>query len=179
MKHQPFEAWIFEEDSLGEVEQRDLAAHLADCGVCRSLFEADRNVIGIVQRAESVAPAPGFRGRFEFRLEEQRRTRRLVQGLIITAIILAILVATSLLVGGFLFTRYVPFTRAVTGLGQILIQVVVQVGLMVKILGLVAGAFLKSLPQASLFAASIAGVGLTSLWLFSIYRVSSQPVRRF
>ncbi|MBN2555803.1 MAG: hypothetical protein JXA97_07680 [Anaerolineales bacterium] len=179
MKHQLFEAWIFDEDALGETEQRDLAAHLADCGACRSLFEADRNVVGIVQRAGSLAPAPGFRERFEFRLEEQRRTRRLVQGLIITAVILAFLVAASFIVGGFLFTRYVPFTRAVTGVGQMLIQVGIQMGLMAKILGLVAGSFLKSLPQASLFAASIAGVGLTSLWLLSIYRVSSQPVRRF
>jgi len=178
MKHQPFETWIFDDAPLEDAQQHQLEAHLQDCSACRSLFEADRHVMAIVGHAPMQSPAPGFRARFQYRLAEQRRTRRIIKGLLITAVILASLITASLLVGGFLFTRYVPFTRAVTGVGNLVVQIAIQARLMVRVLGMIVGAFLKTLPQAMVLAAAVAGMGLTGLWLFSLYRISSQPIWR-
>lgn len=178
MNHQPFESWIFDDAPLADAQQQELDAHLQDCSACRELFEADRHVISIMGPASMRAPAPGFRARFEHRLAEQQRTRRIIQILGLSAMVLGLLVLVSLFVGGFLFTRYVPFTRAVTGAGTFVIQLALQMRLMLRVVGMVVGAFLTTLPQALLLAAAVTGMGLTGLWLFSLYRISSQPVWR-
>lgn len=178
MKHQPFEAWIFSDEILADGEQRALDEHLHDCESCRSLQDADRTLTGMLESAPTLAPAPGFRARFAYRLEEERRFRRLVRALMIGGVLLMLMAIVSLLIGGLLFTRVVLVNRAVTQVGQFLVRVGFQASLSIRVLTLVAGALLRTLPQASLFAVSIASVGLTSLWLFSLYRISSQPVRR-
>jgi len=178
MKHQPFEAWILSDDPLGEDERRELSTHLQTCDACRTLQVADRELTGMLNHAPMSAPAPGFRTRFVSHLEEQRRMRRLVRILVVSGFILALMAVVSLLVGGVLFARVVPVTRAVAGIGQFVVQLGFQTSLSLRVLRLVVVAFISTLPQAVWLAAMIAAIGLTGLWLFSLYRISSQPVRR-
>jgi len=178
MKHQPFEDWIFSNEPLGEEEQRKLDAHLETCDSCRTLHAADFALNGMLAGAPTLSPAPGFQARFAYRLEEQRRMRRLVRVLLVSGLILTLMAVASIFIGSVLFTRVVPFNRAVTGIGQLLVQIGFQASLSLRVLRLVASTFVRSLPQVVFFAAAIAGLGLSSLWLFSLYRFSSQPVRR-
>lgn len=72
MSHQPFEAWILDEESLSADQRRALAGHLAECRECARLSKSLAAVEQTLMQSEVAAPAPGFGARFALRLEGRR-----------------------------------------------------------------------------------------------------------
>ncbi len=73
MNHYDYEAMIFTEEPLQMEAQADLLAHLENCGECRSLATAWFGVQRDLIAAPVQAPAAGFSGRWEQRLDRDRQ----------------------------------------------------------------------------------------------------------
>ena len=73
MNHYKYEAMIFTEEPLQPEAQAELLAHLDSCGECRSLATAWLGVQRDLTAAPVQAPAAGFAGRWEQRLERDRQ----------------------------------------------------------------------------------------------------------
>jgi anti-sigma factor RsiW len=72
MDHRPFESWLLEDKALGSDERRRLNAHLQACPACTALAEVD-----LALKANRMsAPARGFVGRFQVRLEVRKKALR-------------------------------------------------------------------------------------------------------
>lgn len=72
MNHQPFEEWLFDQESLTNKQKRELQSHLQACSACSALAEVD-----LTLRSASMAlPAAGFVGRFQVRLEARKQVLR-------------------------------------------------------------------------------------------------------
>ncbi len=90
MNHQPFEDWLLKEQPLTDEQQGQLQAHLRACLACAALREVDLALAA----ARPVAPARGFRARFQVRLAAYKaaQRRRMASGvLVLSAGVLAIL----------------------------------------------------------------------------------------
>jgi len=75
--HQPFETWIFSEETLSASEAQALQAHLQHCEDCRQLSNAWQEVETQFRLAPPLKPAPGFTQRWQVRLAaDQRRAQR-------------------------------------------------------------------------------------------------------
>ena len=72
MDHRPFENWLLENKSLSADEKRQLNSHLQACPSCTALAEVDL----ALKATRMSAPAAGFAGRFEVRLEARKRALR-------------------------------------------------------------------------------------------------------
>lgn len=78
MSHQPFEAWILDNEPLSTEERRTLQAHLATCGQCQRLERRWQAVHQELRGHRMVAPALGFTQRWvaslaERKIREQRK----------------------------------------------------------------------------------------------------------
>lgn len=76
MNHQPFEKWLFSEEPLLPEQDLALREHLQDCQSCKDLEKSWKEVEGLIKSSVSVAPAPGFRTRWQVRLAEERRKQQ-------------------------------------------------------------------------------------------------------
>lgn len=99
MSHQPFETWIFSDDSLDEAQKHQLDEHLENCQPCSTLADAAIMSTNLLTSSESPAPLPGFTQRWHNRLamhrqyQKSRRTWLLaLAGVILANIILLSLV---------------------------------------------------------------------------------------
>ena len=72
MNHQPFDAWIFQDNDFSAEQQQSLQAHLQACPACQERAFAWRSAQQIMRQAEAPVPAPGFSLRFQSRLAERR-----------------------------------------------------------------------------------------------------------
>jgi uncharacterized membrane protein len=81
MSHQPFETWLFSEETLTEEQQNTLENHLETCQQCGARSAAWGNVQKVIAMDTPPAPAPGFVQRWQSRLathQQRRQTRRMV-----------------------------------------------------------------------------------------------------
>jgi hypothetical protein len=80
MDHRPFEDWLLEDPPLTGEQKRQLQAHLRSCPTCAALHEVNLALAA----ARPVAPAAGFRARFQVRLAAHKaaQRRRLAAGLL-------------------------------------------------------------------------------------------------
>lgn len=81
MSHQPFETWLFSDETLNEEQQNALENHLGTCQPCQARAAAWDSVQEIIAADTPPAPAPGFAQRWQSRLalnRQQRQTRRMV-----------------------------------------------------------------------------------------------------
>ncbi len=72
MDHRPFESWLLDNKPLSAEERRSLNSHLHSCPSCTALAEVDLALKG----ARMSAPAAGFVGRFQVRLEARQKALR-------------------------------------------------------------------------------------------------------
>jgi len=72
MVHQPYEAWLLDDDPLTSEQERDLRVHLRNCPHCAALARANLTL----RAAAVVAPPGGFVLRFQERLAAQRQAQR-------------------------------------------------------------------------------------------------------
>jgi predicted anti-sigma-YlaC factor YlaD len=91
MSHQPFEKWIFSDDSLDHEQQNSLEKHLEECQACQSLADAMMTVNSVISASDSPAPKPGFTQRWHNRLslhrqhQQKQRTWLLTMGIFVLA----------------------------------------------------------------------------------------------
>jgi hypothetical protein len=100
MNHTRYEDWLIElsEAPLEPEQAAALEAHLRECENCSSLAESWGQVERTLRKAGQVAPAPGFGGRWQARLAQDRqRQHRRQTVLVIGAGALALLIFTVLL----------------------------------------------------------------------------------
>jgi hypothetical protein len=72
MNHRPFEDWLLADELLTPSQKRELQTHLQACRECASLAEVNL----ALKSVRAAAPAEGFVGRFQVRLEAQKRALR-------------------------------------------------------------------------------------------------------
>lgn len=73
MNHQLYEDWLLSEEPLAPQETAALQQHLQGCESCSLLSVAWQEVEDQLQMAPTLAPAPGFTGRWQARLEADRQ----------------------------------------------------------------------------------------------------------
>ena len=76
MSHQPFEKWIFSEETLQPDQQHALESHLETCKDCQQLDSALKEFELEIHRQPSPMPAPGFTQRWQTRLARVRQQRQ-------------------------------------------------------------------------------------------------------
>jgi|GEM_PF-683918 len=122
MNHQPFEKWIFEDESLDPQQQENLNAHLETCETCSDLTIALTQFENTVHHSPSPNPTPGFTQRWKDRLHRYRYQRQQQRLWIFTFSLFAI--ATIILITIFVLNQskwniFYEFGLFVGTLGQI------------------------------------------------------------
>jgi predicted anti-sigma-YlaC factor YlaD len=84
------------DDMLGEVERRELEAHLATCLTCQQTWTAMRRISELLETAPMVGPEPGFAKRVNTRIVERRSRKQLFTGYAILGAGLLLLLALPL-----------------------------------------------------------------------------------
>jgi hypothetical protein len=79
MNHQPFETWLFSEDTLSPENEDALTTHIESCEQCQELQAAWTGVINLFDDTPQVEPAPGFVNRWQERLVEERQLDALIR----------------------------------------------------------------------------------------------------
>lgn len=84
MNHQPFEDWLLTGQPLTGEQKAQLQAHLRACPTCAALQDVNL----ALGAARPVAPAEGFRARFQVRLAAHKaaQRRRMATGLLCLAL---------------------------------------------------------------------------------------------
>lgn len=72
MDHRQYENWLLNDEHLNPEQDRELHIHLRSCPQCAALKRANL----ALRAAPVIGPAPGFKVRFQARLEAQRATQR-------------------------------------------------------------------------------------------------------
>lgn len=76
MSHQPFETWIFSDESLDEAQQHLLAEHLESCQPCSTLSEGLEMAASAISNSELLSPQPGLSQRWHNRLALHRQHQK-------------------------------------------------------------------------------------------------------
>lgn len=178
MSHQPFEAWIFEDDELSLEQRRMLQSHLEECPRCRRLAASWEGVRTALREAEMVAPEPGFEARWSARLIDQRRSaaKRQISWVLGLTILAAGLLALPLAL------QVYTIAEAPAAVGGVVIRDILEIDLALRL----AGGFVRALfgevgsrlAPAGWAGLSLALAGFTAAWVLSLYRFVFQPVER-
>lgn len=178
MKHQPFETWLFEQESLSSERTKALQGHLGICDRCSAVGIALDEVEKQLEAAHLVAPATGFSNRWRIRLAEHRQKTQLRQLNTLVFSLSSGLVVLSLL----LWPRFLPWIELiglvlVAGTGKV-INVLGQLNFFREILGMIADGMLAMVPMVYRVGLPVALTGLSALWIASLYRIGYRPYRK-
>jgi predicted anti-sigma-YlaC factor YlaD len=178
MSHQPFEAWIFQDEELSPEERKTLQAHLDECLWCRDLqssWEGARSALG---HPEMMAPEPGFEVRWRrLRHEERRRAeKRQISWALGVTILAAAMLAVPLAL------QVYAMLGAPAAVGGTVIRDILEIDLTLKLAGGLVRALLgeatSRLAPAGWAGLGIALFGFTTAWMLSLYRFVFQPNER-
>lgn len=166
MSHQPFELWLFDEQSLTPEQSHALQEHLQGCDACYNLAVAWRQIQPLMSAAPLVTPAPGFSTRWQECLEHDRKALLRRQSLFVlsfgigsAAIFLAMLVAIVLVSIESPMEWFVLLVTRVTSL-------ITFAGAMQDVYGV-----LRSVVPTSWVAGVALGItGLSIVWLISLQK---------
>lgn len=76
MNHQPFETWIFSDQSLEQEQQTQLISHLSECVQCRTKSDNLAAIHSLFMSSTPPAPSPGFTQRWHTHLSNYRQKRQ-------------------------------------------------------------------------------------------------------
>lgn len=178
MKHQPFEFWIYERETLSRDQAEDLEDHLEICDSCRALATAWMDIEGQIFSASLVAPAPGFSQRWRSRLADHRRQvnhRQMSAMLLTTTVGLAVL---SVLFGAELLPLLQPAVPTLVAWGGKVASLVANLNLFRLIMGILVEATLESIPLMYRVVLPLSLAGLAALWVVSLHRLSYRRIRK-
>jgi hypothetical protein len=167
MDHRPYEDWLLDDERLTPQQDRDLRLHLRNCPACNALERANLSL----RSSAVIAPAEGFRLRFQVRLAAQSKLqrRRSLIGLSLLAVVG---------MGGlfWLLSPYLPYLALPPAqLASLWISNLVYLALTARALSALGNTFLNvlgSLVPAYVWVLSIpllAGLGF--LWTVSFRRI--------
>lgn len=174
MEHQPFETWILSPDRLDLQQAQVLQAHLLVCADCRRLQAGWQAARAELHAAPLAAPQPGFGQRFQSslaarKLQQQMQVRRTLLFLIVGAVTLTLVMATTLIFN----TSAADVLTAVLSAGLTLITSLHALqGILLTWINLIPApvAVLVWIPLSVGFVILVAG------WAFSLWRVTTQGV---
>lgn len=178
MKHQPFEFWIYERETLSRDQAEDLEDHLEICDSCRALATAWMDIEGQIFSASLVAPAPGFSQRWRSRLADHRRQvnhRQMSAMLLTTTVGLAVL---SVLFGAELLPLLQPAVPTLVAWGGKVASLVANLNLFRLIMGILVEATLESIPLMYRVVLPLSLAGLAAFWVVSLHRLSYRRIRK-
>jgi predicted anti-sigma-YlaC factor YlaD len=178
MKHQPFESWLYERETLSRDQAMDLENHLEICDSCRALSTAWMDIENQLFSASLVAPAPGFSQRWRSRLIDHRRQvyhRQMSAMLLTTTAGLAVL---SVLFGAELLPLLQPAVPTLVAWGGKVANFVANLNLFRLIMGILLEATLESIPLVYRLVLPLGLSGLAAFWVLSLHRLSYRRMRK-
>jgi predicted anti-sigma-YlaC factor YlaD len=90
MKHQQFENWILQDETLTQPNLRELQAHLKQCSQCLALYQATTQISHLFNSTPAPEPHADFSLRWMRRLEiAERRKNQLILGATLSVISIA------------------------------------------------------------------------------------------
>ena len=114
MSHQPFESWLFTDDTLEPEQSEALNSHLEQCENCRQMSVALDQVFKVISTSENPEPKPGFTQRWYQHLSLYREKRSEQK---IWLIVLGLFALATLILLGLFFLNISNFNWGY-GLGQ-------------------------------------------------------------
>ena len=178
MNHQPFDMWLFEEETPSPDQDRALAEHLESCEHCRSLVAAWGAVEGQLLSTSQIEPAPGFTQRWLASLADDRHRvgqRQLGTVLLSTTVGL---VTLTLLFGAQLLPLLQPAIPAITQWFSKIVGVIAHLNLVREIFGVLLEIMVEGIPIVYRVVLPIILAGLSAMWIVSLYRLSFINLRR-
>ena len=178
MNHQPFDKWLFEEETLLPDQSRALAEHLESCEHCRALAAAWKAAEDQLRSTSQVEPAPGFTQRWRVCLADNRHRmgqRQLCTVLFSTTVGL---VTLTLLLGMQLLPLLQPVIPTITQWFSKIVAVVAHLNLVREIFSVLLEIMVEGIPIVFRLVLPISLAGLTAGWIVSLYRLSFQNSRR-
>jgi predicted anti-sigma-YlaC factor YlaD len=178
MSHQPFEAWIFQDEELSPEAGKALQAHLDECQRCRDLQMSWQGARSALNHPEMMAPEPGFEIRWRtLRQEDRRRAeKRQISWALGLTILAAAMVALPLAL------QVYAMLQAPAAVGGTLIRDILEVDLTLRLAGGLVRALVSEatsrLAPAGWAGLGIALFGFTATWMFSLYHFVFQPIER-
>jgi predicted anti-sigma-YlaC factor YlaD len=99
MSHQPFETWIFSEESLNDDQQSALKAHLSECEQCSAHYSAMLEIKEAITKTTNPAPEPGFaqRWHYAYAADQLKQQQLKIWWLTLALLLLANLIFLSLI----------------------------------------------------------------------------------
>ncbi len=176
MKHQPFESWLYERETLSRDQARDLENHLEICDSCRALATAWMDIEGQLFSASLVAPASGFSQRWRSRLADHRHRvnhRQMSAMLLTTTVGLAVL---SVLFGAELLSLLQPAVPTLVAWGGKVANIVANLNLFRLIMGILVEVTLESIPLVYRVVLPFSLAGLAAFWVVSLHRLSYRRI---
>lgn len=172
--HRPFEDWLLGDEGLTAVQHDQLRLHLDACPHCRGLAAGMAAIERTVRESRMTAPAPGFTSRWVAGLPERqaKESRRQAAWIGIglagsAAVVGAVLV---ILVGQTLLSPWAWIVQMLS----ILANLVIWGWVTWEFVAAVADGLPSIVPAAWGVAAIAATIGLTGVWLVSLYRLAVQ-----
>jgi hypothetical protein len=178
MKHQPFETWIYERETLSQDQTRNLENHLEICERCSALATSWMDVEDQLFSASLIAPAPGFSRRWRSRLVDHRHQvshRQMSAMLLTTTVGLAVL---SILFGAELLPILQPVIPALAAWGVKVATFVANLNIFRMIMGILLEATVESVPLVYRVVLPFSLAGLAAFWVVSLYRLSFRRIRK-
>jgi predicted anti-sigma-YlaC factor YlaD len=177
MSHQPFEKWLFSEESLEPEQSESLNAHLDQCEDCREMSMAFDQVIDVISTSRSPDPAPGFTQRWYQHLSAYRQKRQQQR---IWLIVLGVFAIATLILLALFFLNLTNFNWTY-GLGQFIANfslVAARGSQVLRAARSITSAFPILIPIMIVFGVGSlsAAAALTVTWFSSIIKLY-QPVK--
>lgn len=172
--HRPFEDWLLGDERLTAEQHGQLRMHLGVCAQCRSLAAGMAAMERTIRESRMAIPEQGFTARWVAALPERRETesRRQALWIGIGLAVSAAAVASALvsLVGQTLFSPWAWIVQTLSALRNVVIWGWVAW----EFLAAIADGLPSIVPAAWGVAAVAAGIGLTGVWIVSLYRLAAQ-----
>jgi hypothetical protein len=168
MKHQPYESWLFEQETLSQDQSRELRDHLEICDGCHALATAWKDVEGQLMSSSLITPAPGF---------TQRRTSQLQM----SAVLLTTTIGSAAL--AFLFgAELLPLLQSaipafVAWSGKVA-NVFANLSPFQKVISILIEATLEKIPLIYQVTLPLCLAGLAALWVVSLHRLKYRRIRK-
>jgi hypothetical protein len=176
MEHQPFENWILSGDPLTQSQFTELKAHLSICPHCTTIKEGFSGVEMLFKSATFESPSPGFTHRFKIMAAQREEEARRLQSYFFLGWTMIVTVVVSIAYLTTMMLTKSP-TEVITELMSSTINVAFQLDTLIETL--MAWFTIIPLPITLAIIAGSASlvVLLTSGWIISVWKVSSQGVR--
>lgn len=172
--HRPFEEWLLGDERLTAAQHGQLRLHLDACPQCRGLAAGMAAMERTVRESRMAIPRQGFTARWVAALPERReresRRQALWIGIGLALSAAAVGMLLLILVGQTLLSPWAWIVQTLSALRNVVIWGWVTW----EFLAAVADGLPSIIPAAWGVAAVAAGIGLTGVWIVSLYRLAAQ-----